>query len=683
MLDSKPSELIRVEELICEAKFDETLEMIEEFELKSHPTQKERLSVLIIKGRIYNYKYKWNKAVDIGEQVYKESQEIGDTTLIIDALLLKSNPQNPYINLDNSLKYVLEAEKKNKKIDKSLSSDYMRRKASILLCKAKIYLPTGLYKKALRHALQSLEIWEKLNRKIDVAYTFQVIGYIYEGMGDRDAGLDYTMKSLSIQEELNNRVGIAASLTNVEWLYNVRGYFNQAIEVGTKILDMKETSNFHKINVLLDLGTIYKIKGELDQALRYTSKSLKLAEKENNNISIAFDLLMIGDIYEMKGNDIKAIENYQRSLKLFEEMNLWGSICVSLNYLVNIYIEKNSRKQAQQYLERLKNLAKKIVTKRPTHMYLNAKAYFLKTSGRTRDRAKAETIWRQVVNDKISFPAQYIEALSRLCEFLIEELEMSNDLEILNELNPLIRRWHNIAEKTQSHLWLAETKLLQAKVALINMEIEEGKKLMTEAQRLAEMHGLTKLAQRISYEHDTLLEQINKWETLKNTDAPISKRVQLASIKGTINQLEGRAALEEIESEDEQPTVLLILGEGGSLVFSYPFSNEWKIDEDLFSSFLSAFTSFSTEFFSKGLDRAKFGDDMMLMESIGSFSFCYLFRGQTYLAKQKLTKFKEKVQDDNSLWQSLEQHYKNGQILELNESPQLESLITETFLAKS
>ena len=38
----------------------------------------------------------------------------------------------------------------------------------------------------------------------------------------------------------------------------------------------------------------------------------------------------------------------------------------------------------------------------------------------------------------------------------------------------------------------------------------------------------------------------------------------------------------------------------------------------------------------KGLDRVKFGDDLMLMESTDSFSFCYLFKGHTYLAKQNL-----------------------------------------------
>ena len=44
----------------------------------------------------------------------------------------------------------------------------------------------------------------------------------------------------------------------------------------------------------------------------------------------------------------------------------------------------------------------------------------------------------------------------------------------------------------------------------------EAKKLLTEAQNTAESHGLSLLSQKISREHDNLLEQLNEWQTLKN-----------------------------------------------------------------------------------------------------------------------------------------------------------------------
>ncbi|MFX1344356.1 MAG: hypothetical protein ACFFAI_04565 [Promethearchaeota archaeon] len=69
------------------------------------------------------------------------------------------------------------------------------------------------------------------------------------------------------------------------------------------------------------------------------------------------------------------------------------------------------------------------------------------------------------------------------------------------------------------------------------------------------------------------------------------------------------------------------------------------------------------------------------MESIGSFSVCYLYKGQTYAAKQKISKFTEAIQNNTSIWPILEKFYKTSQILELKDSPFLEHLITTIFVS--
>jgi hypothetical protein len=71
------------------------------------------------------------------------------------------------------------------------------------------------------------------------------------------------------------------------------------------------------------------------------------------------------------------------------------------------------------------------------------------------------------------------------------------------------------------------------------------------------------------------------------------------------------------------------------------------------------------------------------MEQVENFSICYLYKGETYIAQQKLKKFVEETQKNTFLWQSLEQHYKTSQVLELTDNPPLESLITEIFVSKN
>jgi len=129
--------------------------------------------------------------------------------------------------------------------------------------------------------------------------------------------------------------------------------------------------------------------------------------------------------------------------------------------------------------------------------------------------------------------------------------------------------------------------------------------------------------------------------------------------------------------------LLLIAAEGGVLVFSYPFADEWKFDDDLFSGFLNSFSSISDEIFSEGLDRAKFGQYTVLINSVGNFSVCYLFKGQSYLALQKITDFTKRIQNESSIWQTLEKFYKASQVLEIKDIPSLEPIITETFFGKS
>ncbi|MFW9876647.1 MAG: hypothetical protein ACFFG0_26430 [Candidatus Thorarchaeota archaeon] len=78
-----------------------------------------------------------------------------------------------------------------------------------------------------------------------------------------------------------------------------------------------------------------------------------------------------------------------------------------------------------------------------------------------------------------------------------------------------------------------------------------------------------------------------------------------------------------------------------------------KIEDEIFGGFLSAIASFSAEVFFEGFDRAKFGQYTVLMKDIADFSFCYIFKGQTYLAKKKLSNLMESFEKSTSMMQAL------------------------------
>ena len=568
------------------------------------------------------------------------------------------------------------------------------------LLKCELLLCRGLYEDVVKLAEQTHKESLGLGKNLLSVDILLIMAEALSRLFQRDKSHDIIrqgeklLKSLTqeLPAEYKQREAHIAFLKGL-----VEGDFDQALYYCKQSLSIKEITKRNRLVVLGTLADIYYLKSKMNRSLKYRQQAIALAEELNITDLLIKNLFMIGVLYRVIGKKDQAVEYFKRSLTLSEKWDFNVFMAMSLSLLILTYIDENSHEKAIPYFSLLSELYDKTKDKGDilstfnksmdiSFYYLFSKAYMMKTSKRMRDRVEAQALYKELIHrfGEDSYPDYaLILCLINLCDLLLEELSMYNDPELLDEIAPLISKLLATAKETGNYVWLAETKLLQAKLALIKLNVEEAKKLMVQAQNIAEIHGLSSLAWGISSEHDVLLKQISNWDNLKDINAPMTDRIKLASIGGVIDRIQGKSTLKPPESIDEQSTVLLILAEGGVLVFSYPFSEEWKIDEDLFSSFLAAFTSFSTEFFSKGLDRAKFGDDLMLMESIDSLSFCYLFKGQTYIAKQKLTKFTEEVQNNTSLWQSLEKHHKSSQILELKESPQLKSLITEIFISKS
>ena len=94
---------------------------------------------------------------------------------------------------------------------------------------------------------------------------------------------------------------------------------------------------------------------------------------------------------------------------------------------------------------------------------------------------------------------------------------------------------------------------------------------------------------------------------------------------------------------------------------------------------MSAFNNFSSEIFSKSIDRIRIGENIILINPIESFLACYVIKGQSYLALQKLTRFTEAIRENSEIWQALNKSVKTSEMLELDNPPALKTVIDEIF----
>ncbi|MFX1554850.1 MAG: hypothetical protein ACFFBV_13050, partial [Promethearchaeota archaeon] len=228
-----------------------------------------------------------------------------------------------------------------------------------------------------------------------------------------------------------------------------------------------------------------------------------------------------------------------------------------------------------------------------------------------------------------------------------------------------------------------ETFILQAKLALLNFDIKSARLFLTKAQKIAESYSMKRLAMKISIEHDELLRKTKMWENLKISEVSLSERLELTGLNEQMENMVKRRMIEVPEISKEDPVMLLILTEGGNLLFSKKFVEDFSFEDDILGGFLTTINYIISEVFSEGLDRAIFGQYTLLMMPLQPFLVCYIFKGASYYAYNKIKNFLDSIHNDNVIWHSLQKFYQKSKSIQIDDIPSLESLITEIFAKKN
>jgi tetratricopeptide (TPR) repeat protein len=641
-------------------------------------TLENQISYKILKAEIFSYLGQPRDVLNNAEEAYQNSQKIGNNQLSFDALYIKMTGFYLIENIDDMHLTFDKADKIFQTLPETTSNEYYKMKLKYLLIKGLNYAFYGELENGLEYYIERLALSKKLGDKHETVISLLGCSGISQSLGDLDKALDYAMKSLEIAEKIANKPLIARNFSLISNISRLKGDLDQALDYAMQSLAYKEIQSKDKIETLLRIGEIFRIKGELNKAMKYCEQGLSFSKEIDFKYEIGHCLWRIGQIFWNQGKLENASEYLKRSLKLSEDNEFFSNILNSLFHLTRVNVDLKALDQAKMYLQRLKEFTVDSHSIWVKQLCQVGEAYILKTSNRSRSRIEAENLLNQVIKEPIMYYELTIFALIELCDLLLIELRMTNDVEVLEEIKPVITRLLKISEEQHSYRYIAETKLLQAKLALIQMDIEKAEQLLTLAQQLAEKHGLQLLAQKISHEHDKLLDQLEIWDKVKKEETPISELIKLASTDGVLERIQGKRAVESPELVDEEPILLLIMDNSGATYFNYTFMANWD-HSDLFSSFMSAFNTFSDEIFSKSIDRIRIGENTILINPIESFLTCYVIKGQSYSALKKLNKFADVIKKKSEIWDSLVKSIKTSEMLDLNNPSSLGAAVKEIF----
>ena len=493
-----------------------------------------------------------------------------------------------------------------------------------------------------------------------------------------------TLKELSHEPQSDNQFRLAfVYLAKSQQLYTITGFDKALKYVQEALVIFKEMDSVILPLALSSLGFIYTGKGELDLALKAHKESLDHSKGSYMVVKMlnALSYNNIGEIHFQKGDIDNAIEYYEKSLRIWKRYShriavVWeGSTYYSL---IKAFLFKNPEK-THEYLDHFLNCLKKRNISEDFYWYRFAKAKILRSSARIRNRAEAEKILSDLSILSPNVKGRFnIMAMIELCDFYVEELKSTHDLEVLDDIKPYIERLLSESERSNSYSNLAHTYLLQGQLALLQMNMGDSRQYLTKAQRIAEDHGLQILARAISSEHDKFLGQLEEWENLKKKKLSIPERMDLTSLDITIDRMKGIRALDPPDLVEEEPVLLLIMGEDGVPYFNHSFIEGWD-DQDLFSGFMSAFNSFSSELFAKSIDRIKIDENIILLKPVETFMVCYVIKGQSYPALTKLNRFSDAIKWKPEIWGALNRAVKTSEVLELHNPSSLGDVVNEIF----
>ncbi|MHA1479907.1 MAG: tetratricopeptide repeat protein [Candidatus Thorarchaeota archaeon] len=714
----------RIDNLYFEGHVIISLDEVEELKKKENLEIADRMRLEVMKGKCLRRMGNSREALLIANSVIEQGKANPDLIEIsIDAYILKAWSVVTLGQLNDAQESIEMGEMLLSTSTEADTLENKLRRGKLLRLKGKVkyFIQMEL---SLEYLNQAYSLFEEIGDNNRMANTLVALGTVLNDMGKSDLALDYFEKARLRFQEAGNRLGLADVERAIGTNLTFSGEPGEAIACAKRAMMIYEMYDDKRgIGSTLQLfGMAYLAKGELHSALDYFDKAKTLYLEHGIEQDLAWLYFLVGKVYRIKRESDEALKRYEKALILFRKVgsSLGVTCCLSnvgallhtkgeldsslknlkesleiaeilgnnnhtgqtLYRLISATIDLNDIDQAQSYLQQLQKYCsvQEGANKFLDQAYRVAQSLILKTSRNPRKRAKAEELLEQVVREDVIDIELTTDALLTLCSMLLEDFHVSGDEEVLQDLNTLIDQLSEIAEKQHSYWLLAESYWLQSQIALVELKTKDALQLLSKAQLIAEGHGLNKLALKISTEYDNLLGQSENWERLAELDVPLVERLDASNINEQLERMVKKEDIEVQNLEEEEPIqFLLVAAAGGVNLVTKTFQPGIAINESLVSGFLSALSSFSEEVFSQSLDRVRIGEYTLLMQYEEPFLFCYVFKGQSYSAIQKMKEFIEVLSSDVSLKQALERTITTGAI---NQSAQasVEDVLTQVFV---
>lgn len=332
--------------------------------------------------------------------------------------------------------------------------------------------------------------------------------------------------------------------------------------------------------------------------------------------------------FVIKGDIPKALEKYKYAEDILKHTGPLDSFFIYASYF-ELYADLKDYKKAKYYFDILE---KHEIYQQRAYYKIHMEFYngvLLKLSKSTRNKALAMNIFEKIAIGPLIDHTVTFQALIHFLDMLITKLIESEDNHIYEEVKHQIDKIEKFASGEKISDLQAKALLFKSKIALIEGNFDEAKRILLVANNIADEYGYTSLSIRISSEYDELYRLVNR-QIISGNNGNNNFRDRL--VNSRLNHLITQYSLSKpkiVEIEESIPMHLFVTRFDNEEVIEMSIAK--SSDEDyksLISTIRTLISSFKKP--EDTIDRLNFNDYIITSFSDDNWIMCMIFKGSSY-----------------------------------------------------
>ena len=621
----------------------------------SSAENKEKIAqALHLKARILAHQGLYEEVcsvIDTWERIVSSSSLESEFSDRVDMLLLKAESLWKSRDYDRALECLESAEQACTSLpDGDEKTGY---RARITFRRATIMYHLHRLDEALEGLLESKRMFEEIGDEVRVGRVLNNLGLVYEKQGEVQKAIKHYRESIRVKEAISDKEDVALSLYNLGRLYRSRGDFKHALESLERSLAIREEiGNERAIAATLnEIGSIYLLRGELDSAEGAYLRTGKIWEKLSDQRALSGVYVNLGIINYARGRLERARSFYVKALEYAKQSNDLTYQAYVYHNLIELEIMQGNTAVAKEYLDRFEQLCE-TPSKSLNDILKLTKAVYLKQSTRVAEKAEAQKLLAEIINDNATDVSLEVNAILHVCELLFEEYEAFNDSQALTDLKKRIEKLEGIARSQESSLLLVQTLLLKAKLAIIEENVMESNALLSQAKALCEEKGLLNLEIQVS----ALFDELSYLKHPEETELKRNTRKEAIHFKKLLDAAASPMHQPSVQIHPENPIAFVVMNAQGGMAFYQQFVDDRFFNEQMLFGIIPFITMVVMELHkNKGtVERITISDYTLLLKELGGLFLVYIIQGPSYSAVEKLEALARSLRSRVSLWEWLQ-----------------------------